>query len=172
VRAPWVTVAAATLGVAVITSVAAHAGPPAFPDLSGYTPVNVDDYVIDLPNPGRGFLGQVFFLTPDGVPCGFTAGLAGCTSSHLPGIPNTGTIRYSFIGTDTGAQPAGSTPFVNNTIQGHQVKTLPPRHSITSQGVTCGVDGLGMTACADQQGRGFILSAAWSGWSAHITGPR
>src|SRR5882757_9154285 len=39
-----------------------------------------------------------------------------------------------------------------------------PFHSITFNGATCGVDDSGTTACEDSQGRGFILSPAWSGW--------
>lgn len=160
-----------TLGATVVfitTACAAHAGPPPFPDLGNYAVANTADYTIDITNSGRGRLPTVQFLTPDGIPCGFTAGIAGCTSDKLPGIPNAASSQYMFIGTSTGTQPQGSTPYVNNTLQGVPLKVLPPNHSINVDGVICGVDDKGTTACKDPQGRGFILSPSWSGWSAHI----
>ncbi|RAV09475.1 hypothetical protein DQP57_15185 [Mycobacterium colombiense] len=48
------------------------------------------------------------------------------------------------------------------------VKTLPPSHSITVDGVICGVDNSGMTACKDPQGHGFVLSPHGSSWLPHV----
>jgi len=47
-------------------------------------------------------------------------------------------------------------------------KQLPAFHTIIVNGVTCGVDDKKMTACKDPQGRGFILSPAWSGWLPNL----
>lgn len=146
-----------------------HAGPPTFPDLSGYTPVTVSDYTITLPNPGRPPLNAVYFLTPDGITCDFgNPPAAGCTGNNLPGIGPENKNPYTYIGTDTGIEPATSTPYVNATIQEHQIRTLPPLHSITVDGVICGVDNSGMTACKDPQGRGFVLSPHGSSWLPHV----
>jgi hypothetical protein len=145
-----------------------HAGPPAFPDLSSYKPVNVSDYTITLPNPGRTAFGQVFFLTPDGIACDFTnPAAAGCTGDNLPGVAAQDKNPYTYAGTDGGIQPSTSTPYVNGTIQEHQIKTLPPFHSITVNGVICGVDGSGTTACKDPQGHGFVLSPQGSASLPH-----
>ncbi|CAG6866798.1 hypothetical protein [Mycobacterium avium] len=41
-------------------------------------------------------------------------------------------------------------------------------HSITVDGVICGVDNSGTTACKDPQDRGFILSPHGSKWLPHV----
>jgi hypothetical protein len=51
-----------------------------------------------------------------------------------------------------------------DAFNGQRIRMLPPLHKITVDGATCGVDDEGTTACKDAQGRGFILSPAWSGW--------
>jgi hypothetical protein len=146
-----------------------HAGPPAFPDLGGYTPVNASDYTIALPNPGRAPVGQVFFLTPDGIACGFSnPASAGCTGDNIPGVAPADKNPYTYVGTEGGIQPATSTPYENGTIQEHPLKTLPPLHSITVNGVICGADNAGTTACKDPQGRGFVLSPHGSGWLPRV----
>ncbi|QBB84576.2 hypothetical protein [Mycobacterium avium] len=147
----------------------AFAEPSRFPDLSGYAPVNVIDYTITLPNPGRAPLNEVYFLTPDGITCDFSnPPAAGCTGNDLPGIAPPDKNPYTYVGTDTGIQPATSTPYANATIQDHQIRTLPPFHSITMDGVICGVDNSRMTACKDPQGRGFVLSPHGSAWLQHV----
>lgn len=134
-----------------------------FPDLSGYTPVDIADYRIDTTTPGIPSA-RVVFLTPNGVSCSFPILAAGCTGRDLPGIPNKSDGEYTYISTDSGIQAVGSTPYVNDTLRGQQIKTLPPFHSITVSGVTCGVNDKGTTACKDPQGRAFVLSPSWSGW--------
>lgn len=52
----------------------AHADTPKFPDINGYSQVNVTDYTIGLPNTGRAPLNTVYFLTPDGITCDFFSG--------------------------------------------------------------------------------------------------
>ena len=70
--------------------------------------------------------------------------------------------------TDDGLGTTNAIYSVNNTVQGHPIKTLPPLHSITVDGVICGVDDAGTTACKDPQGRAFVLSPHGSGWLAHV----
>ena len=145
-----------------------HADTPNFPDLGGYTPVNPQDYTIALPNPGRAPTERVYFLTPDGLPCSFAPGVvgiaggAGCTATHFPGAKDEG--PYTTIDTTTGLRASSSTGFVDGAVQGHKLRVLPPFHSITVDGMVCGVDDTGTTACKDAQGRGFVLSPQASGW--------
>lgn len=54
-----------------------------FPDLSGYAPVDVKDYTIDVPNPGRPSLPTVYFFTPDGIVCNFMHGQAQCSGNDF-----------------------------------------------------------------------------------------
>lgn len=160
-------VVAAAVVAAVGSACSAHADPPPFPDLGGYTPVNVADYQVDASTPGIPAT-QVFFLTPDGIECDFQSGQAQCTGNNLPGLPpasptSKGAPRVNWIGTKTGLQqitPSGTTP--------GGVKTLPPFHSITVDGVICGVDDSGTTACKDPQDRGFVLSPRGSRWLPHV----
>jgi hypothetical protein len=141
---------------------------PRFPDLGSYTPVNVGDYTVELPNPGRAPIEDVVFMTPGGVPCGFlpgaggTQGTVGCTSDRFPGVNTEG--PYTYIDTALGVQNAGSTPYSDGSIQDHKISVLPPFHSIAFAGMICGVDDKDTTACKDSQRRGFVLSPAWSGW--------
>lgn len=162
---------AAALAAPAITAVlgacTAHADPPAFPDVASYAPVNVADYELDASTPGIP-AAQVFFVTPDGVNCNFQSGQAQCTGNDLPGIPaaaptSKGSVRTNWIGTRTRLQqiaPSGGAP--------NGVRTLPPLHSITVDGVICGVDNAGTTACKDPEGHGFVLSTHGSGWLPHV----
>lgn len=147
--------------------------PPHFPDISGYTPVNPNDYIIQLPNPGRPYpVSATYFLTPDGVTCAFNSPpSAGCRGNNLPGIPAASPAptadhggRINGISTSAGLRqygvPAGDSEPV--------AKLLAPFHSITVDGVICGVDDAGTTACRDGQGQGFVLSAHGSGWLPHV----
>ena len=60
------------LGFSVVACHAeSRAEPVNFPDLAKYAPVNAQDYTIALPNPGRAPDKEVFFLTPDEIPCTF-----------------------------------------------------------------------------------------------------
>ena len=149
-----------------------RADTPRFPDIDSYTPVDVRDYTVALSNPGRPPIENAYFATPTGITCNFRAGgggisgIAGCTADHLPGIDSAG--RYTFIGTTAGVQAQSTNPFVDGSIQGHKLNVLPPFHSITVGGITCGVDDRGTTACKDPQGRGFVLSPQGSGWLPEV----
>lgn len=156
---------AVVAGTSVITACAVHADPPKFPDISGYAPVNVQDYTIALPNTGRAPLNVVYFMTPDGITCAFgNPPSVGCTGDNFPSVPHAGGGSANAISTGTGLGDTNA-PIA---AQGQPIKTLPPNHSITVDGVSCGVNGSGMTACKDPQGRGFILSPQWSGWLPHV----
>ncbi|MGJ6125535.1 hypothetical protein QN239_23465 [Mycolicibacterium sp. Y3] len=161
-------VAAVTSGVAVLSAGISSANPPAFPDLSGYTPVDIADYRIDTTTPGHSSSGT-YFATPDGVICNFSSLQPQCRGNNFPAVPPAasdparGLNRANWIGTVTGLKQTNEgTP--TNTFNGQAIKTLPPLHSITVGGAVCGVDDHGTTACKDSQGRGFILSPEWSGW--------
>jgi hypothetical protein len=165
------TVAALAIATALLSACTAHADAPSFPDLSGYAPVNAADYTVTYPNSGRPTpLQVVAFVTPDGVTCAFgNPPSAGCTGNNLPGMPpaapsSSGAPRLNTISTGSGPRPTGS-PLDTN---GQPLKTLPPFHSITVDGVICGVDNSGTTACKDAQSRGFVLSQHGSGWLPHV----
>lgn len=162
---PFITVVAAATVIGVAPS--SSAAPPSFPDFGKYTPVNSADYAIELANTGGPSIPVVYFLTPDGIPCTFTDGSAGCIGDNLPGIQSKDKNPYTYVDTVSGIQRAGSTQFVNNSVHGTPIKQLPPMHSIAVGGVTCGVDGAGLTACKDSENEGFILSPSWSGWLKH-----
>ncbi len=162
---------AGLVGASLLSPCTADADPPSFPDLSGYTPVSVADYTLTYPNSGRPTpLRLVAFVTPDGVTCAFgNPPSAGCSGNNLPGLPpaapsSSGALRVNSISTGSAPHPTG-TPLDTN---GQPLKTLPPFHSITVDGVVCGVDDSGTTACKDPQGRGFVLSPHGSGWLPHV----
>ncbi|ETB06149.1 hypothetical protein [Mycobacterium avium] len=163
----------ALVATATVGACTAHANPVNFPDLSGYTPANVKDYEISVPNPGRSPDATVYFLTPDGIVCKFTLDQASCIGNNLPEIPpaasnpEAGMNGVNWIGTASGLnQTSGGEP--SRVINGQTIKTLPPSHSLTVNGFICGVDNSGTTACKDPQGRGFVLSPHGSGWLPHV----
>ncbi|OBI29845.1 hypothetical protein [Mycolicibacter sinensis] len=165
---------AATAGAAVITAACAHADAPTFPDISGYTPVTASDYIIEIPNTGRAPIKQVYFLTPDGITCDFSAGQAQCTGNNFPSVPpaqsdpSRGITGANWVGTMTGLKQTNAPIAEGDTVQGQPIKTLPPLHSIAVDGVICAVDDAGTTACKDPQNRGFVLSPHGSGWFPHV----
>lgn len=153
-----------------------HASVPVFPDLATYIPVDVKDYQVEESSPGHT---NIFtkFLTPDGIPCSFESTGAGCVASNFPGVSvpapsfpysdGTGfTLRTGVFGISTNIWLRSFSSLPADTSN---VKTLPPGHSITQHGLTCGVDAAMMTACIDPQGQGFMLSPTWSGWLPHVT---
>ncbi|QNI08382.1 hypothetical protein GAN17_20570 [Mycobacterium kubicae] len=168
---PTTVIGALTIIITAGCRTESHANPIQFPDMSSYAAVNVEDYTIALPNPRREPLNEVFFLTPDGITCKFSnPPAAGCTGNNFPGIPPApsdpaaGKPGANSIMTDGGLSTTNAIYAVDNTVQGHPIKTLPPFHSLTVSGVVCGVDDAGTTACKDPQGRAFVLSPKGSGW--------
>lgn len=161
------TVTAGMLAAALLNACTAHAEPPKFPDISGYAPVNAQDYQIAFDNPGRQPTRTDYFLSPDGVICVVEGGGAACFGNNLPTVPPLADqeTQVSYMDTQKGLyQSANPGYVVNNSIHGQAVKTLPPFHSIAVGGTICGVDDAGTTACKDSQGRGFVLSPKGSGW--------
>lgn len=162
---------AAVISAVASSSCTAHAEPPKFPDINSYPPVNAADYSIDTTTPGMPAR-QVYFITPDGIECNFDASSAACSGNNFPNIPAqpwnpaAGITGVNVISTNSGLSTTNAAFSPDHTVHGQQVKNLPPMHSITMNGVTCGVDGSGTTACKDAQGQGFILSPRWSGWQA------
>lgn len=152
-----------TFAVATVGTGGAQAGLPKFPNIGTYAPADAGEYAVDAMTPGRPST-QVYFRTPDGVSCNFLSGQAQCIGNDLPGIPpasptSNGGPRVNWIGTASGLKFV-----VPSDDRSAAIKTLPAMHSIAVDGVICGVDGSGTTACKDPQGRGFILSTTWSGW--------
>lgn len=76
--------AVGVVGTVALSACTAHAEPSKFPDMSGYTPVNIADYRIDMTTPGHPSSG-IYFLTPDGILCVFPIGAAQCSGNNLPG---------------------------------------------------------------------------------------
>lgn len=137
---------------------------PPYPDMSHYTPAKVTDYEIDASTPGINAT-QVFFRTPDGIVCAFSdPSLAGCWGNNFPGVPPAsppGGALVNAIGVGWPLQPTGAS--VPQASKLNTLRTLPPFHTLTVNGVTCGVDDARTTACKDSEGRGFILSPNGSG---------
>ncbi|MDR3663178.1 MAG: hypothetical protein P4L86_22810 [Mycobacterium sp.] len=50
----------------------------------------------------------------------------------------------------------------------NNLKTLPPFHALTVNGVICGVEDARTTACKDAQCRGFVLSPKGAIWLPHV----
>jgi hypothetical protein len=138
-----------------------HADATQFPDFSKYVAANVADYQVDASTPGHR-ASQVVFLTPDGITCAFSSPpSAGCTGNDFPGVPPAASGVNS-IATDAKLDTT------NAPISGTDAKALPPFHTLTVDGVVCGVDDARTTACRDARGRGFVLSPKGSGWLEHV----
>jgi len=137
-----------------------HADTPQFPDFSKYAAVDVAEYQVDASTPGHPG-SQVVFLTPDGITCAFSLpSSAGCTGNNFPSVPPAKSGVNS-ISTDSQLDTT------NAPIAAAAARVLPPLHTITVDGVVCGVDDARTTACRDARGRGFVLSPNGSGWLAH-----
>ncbi|MBS9534752.1 hypothetical protein KIH27_14255, partial [Mycobacterium sp. M1] len=69
-------IVSAGIATALSNVACAHAEPSHFPDLSHYTPVNPNDYIITIDTPGISTYGT-YFLTPGGVFCAIEPGMDG-----------------------------------------------------------------------------------------------
>lgn len=140
---------------ALVNSYPARADTQSFPDFSGYTPANRQDYTLAVPNPGRQTVSEVYFLTPDGrITCDFLLAAAQCNYPATPqAVPN----GVNWIATDLGLAQSSGSIASGNKAHGRPISRLPRLHSITVDGVICGVTDVGSTACKDPQGRGFWL---------------
>lgn len=155
------------------TSTDKPSGTSRFPDMSGYAAVNPDDYAFHFETAGRPgvVMTNYLFTTPDGIKCSFDkSASAGCTGSDLPGVtpvecdPAKQTYAVNSISTQRNVWQTGD----SSCASAPDGKVLPPFHTLTLFGVTCGVDDKKTTACKDPQGRGFVLSPSWSGWLPHV----
>jgi hypothetical protein len=140
-----------------------------FPDMSSYAAANPADFETQYETPGRpnAPMKSYNFVTPGGIQCSFDAvPSAGCTGNNFPGVaamqcdPAMRAYEVNAISTGRGIWQTSDTSCDSTPT----AKVLPPFHTLTVYGVTCGVDDAGMTACKDPQGRGFVLSPSWSGW--------
>ena len=144
-----------------------QADSPRFPDLSHYTSVHPQDYLIAFDNPGRRPTPMTYFLSPNGVVCVIDGEGAACFGDNLPSVPAPGgrESRVTYMDTQKGLYQSSNPGYVDGTeIRGQTIRPLAPFHSINVEGVVCGVVDRGTTACKDTLGRGFILSPTWSGW--------
>jgi hypothetical protein len=146
-------------------------GTPTFPDFSHYTPVSTKDYGVKESSPGFTYT-FTRFLGPQGMWCGFDLQLgAGCSGPKFPGVSVTAPLLEYGTGNGLALTPGTfdiSTGrefmmFDEIPYDHSQLKPLPPMHSISESGVTCGVDKADGIACLDSQGRGFVLSPQWAG---------
>ncbi|BDB45229.1 MULTISPECIES: hypothetical protein [Mycobacterium] len=140
-----------------------------FPNMDSYTAANPDNYKTEYETPGRpgAKMTRYGFTTPDGIECGFEQSpSAGCTGIHFPSMPRAlcdpSNQKFALYGisTNSGLQQYGD----SKCDAPPAAKVLPPFHTLTVYGVTCGVDDKGTTACKDPQGQAFVLSPTWSGW--------
>lgn len=136
------------------TTTPAPAGPD-FPDLSGFTTVDANQYYESRP-----YFGGILFATPDGQSCDNNAMnslddpnavVLTCTGPRPDRGPGNWKVR---VATDKAAtiEQASSQP-----PEGAPYKPLPAQHRIEYRGILCGVDGKGTTACRLGE-HGFVLT--------------
>lgn len=117
---------------------------------------------------GRAPLSTEYFRTPESITCDYFSGEA----QYFPfSRLLLGTSNANFVGTSSGLSQTNDPIAYNGQIYGQSLKTVPPLHSIIVDGVLCGVDDSGTTACKDLRGHGFALSPHDSGWLTHVRVP-
>jgi hypothetical protein len=137
---------------------------PGFPNLSEFTPVDTQTYVMSYPS----FNGFVF-TTPDGFRCGHNGMSSLSNPSHLEFAcsgtrPDKGPGTWDIdVATDEPAsiEPGRPQrePDPSYTPDPSMVpKPLPAMHRITFKDIECAVDDKGMTACRVGD-HGFLLTA-------------
>jgi hypothetical protein len=164
---PRMVMAAAFSATALCCPPAAHGDPPAFPDVDHFTPVTAQDFTVRLPLHPHDPTEALYFLTPQGIPCHFLTGAVACAGT-VPGVLPADAAPFTTVSTADGIHSATSTSYVNGTIQGLPIQTLPAMHSLTGGGAICGVDDAGATACRDFSGRGFVISPRGTTWLPHV----
>lgn len=151
---------------------AASAEPPRFPDMTGYATANPEEYKNVSVNPGRptDSLTSYNFRTPEGIRCGYIEDTATCSGNNLPGVPSAhwdpsnGFYGVNVISTNSQLrQISDSTP--PDVVDSY--KTLPPFHTLTVNGITCGVNDSGTTACKKPGGGAFMISKQGVAWLPH-----
>jgi hypothetical protein len=141
--------------------------------MSGYTPVNPDDYALHSATAGRpgAVMTNYLFITPDGIKYGFDQpSAAACTGDNFPAVTplecNPANRRYQVNAISTQRNIWQTSD--GSCASAPDGKVLPPFHTLTVVGVICGVDDKKTTACKDPQGRGFVLSPSWSDISERL----
>ncbi|TRW82028.1 hypothetical protein FK535_14165 [Mycolicibacterium sp. 018/SC-01/001] len=135
--------------------------PPGFPDLSALAQVDTKDYFESFP-----YFRGVHFTTPDGLECDSNdmnslddpaVRRLTCDGPRPDKGPGTWKVAVS---TDTPASIEPGTPPLNPTYTpdaSTQATPLPPQHRIDYEGIRCGVDEKGTTACTVGE-HGFLLT--------------
>ena len=162
--------AAALIALWSSTTPWAAADPQQFPDLSGYTEANSNDYLTYSAYSTQG----VQFVTPGGYRCRLShisksaASIIQCwgslpgTSHNLVGVSYPSGGGATFADKDMSAMERyqwmdGPGNWHDGTVSPDAYKPLPPHSKVTYSGATCGVDE-SMTACM-LAGHGFVLSS-------------
>jgi hypothetical protein len=151
------------------TMPSAAADPQQFPDLSGYTEVNSNDYLTYSAYSTTG----AQFVTPGGYRCRMSyvskaaASLIQCwgalpgTSHNLVGVSYPPAAAATLADKDPSAMERyqwmdGPGNWHDGTVSPDAYKPVPPHSKVTYRDETCGVDE-SMTAC-EFRGHGFVLS--------------
>ncbi|AFM18974.1 hypothetical protein Mycch_4260 [Mycolicibacterium chubuense NBB4] len=143
-----------------VEQAAASPPTPDFPDLSGYTPVDTQEYMQSYPY-FRGF----DLVTPDGQQCNHNAMNSlgdpsrmtlTCDGPRPDQGPGTWEVR---VATDQAATIEQTEPLDPSypADPSMRPKQLPAMHKITYQSIECGADATGMTACRVGD-HGFVLT--------------
>ncbi len=129
---------AVALGAAPLLGARPAAAAPEIPDLSGYSPAAVEEFLDG---------GEVYFQTPGGQLCAIRPGLgmAGC-DGPLPGAPEgANEIALAMDPARRGLRSTAGPLFVKPS--GAAARALPARHKITFADFECGVRDERTTVC-------------------------
>jgi hypothetical protein len=134
--------------------------PPGFPDLSLLTPVDTKQFFQSYP-----YFRGVQFRTPDGQEC-YSNDMNSLDDPALRTLtcegprPDKGPGRWEIdVATDQPATIEPSAPLnpTDTPDPSTEAAALPAQHRIDYQGIQCGVDATGTTACRAGE-HGFILT--------------
>jgi hypothetical protein len=137
------------------TAATAPAGATDFPDFDGFEAVDANQFYQSRP-----YFGGVLFATPNGMSCDNNAMnslddpnavVLSCTGPRPDRGPGNWKVRVATDKAATIEQGSSKPP------EGGPYKLLPARHTISYQGILCGVDDKGTTACRVGD-HGFILA--------------
>jgi hypothetical protein len=138
------------------TASSTSSAPPDFPDIGGFAAVDANAYFQTRP-----YFGGILFATPDGLSCDHNAMnslddpnvvVLSCTGPRQGKNPGNWKVRVATDKAATVEQASSKPP------EGGPYKLLPARHTIAYEGILCGVDGEGTTACRVGD-HGFVLTA-------------
>jgi hypothetical protein len=129
------------------------APPPPPPNVNALPPISPVDYSVMNDR-------YYAFSTPDGVICAFERGSGGYgCSGPIPAAPNGANVVSGGAWGEPGFA-SSPTPIFSSL---GPVKPLPPNTRLSFRTVSCGVDGGGITTCANSADQtGFVLTPAGS----------